>query len=136
MVYQFTLNSKQENNKGLVCLYCCICHNIFLFFNQGIFTNGGAAPNIIPEEAELTYYLRALNEGELAIVKRKVLACAEGAAVASECKVSPIVNPPTRVTTSQGFCMVVQLYTELTVYYLCTITTRCHIAGWQSLFII
>ncbi|XP_071796519.1 xaa-Arg dipeptidase-like [Asterias amurensis] len=54
---------------------------------HGIFTNGGAAPNIIPEEAELTYSLRALNEGELAIVKRKVLACAEGAAVASECKV-------------------------------------------------
>ncbi|XP_033630848.1 peptidase M20 domain-containing protein 2-like isoform X1 [Asterias rubens] len=54
---------------------------------HGIFTNGGAAPNIIPEEAELTYNLRALNEGELAIVKRKVLACAEGAAVASECKV-------------------------------------------------
>ncbi|XP_022092530.1 peptidase M20 domain-containing protein 2-like isoform X1 [Acanthaster planci] len=54
---------------------------------HGIFTNGGAAPNIIPEEAELTYYLRAIDEGELSVLKRKVRACAEGAAKAAECQV-------------------------------------------------
>ncbi|XP_022092531.1 peptidase M20 domain-containing protein 2-like isoform X2 [Acanthaster planci] len=53
---------------------------------HGIFTNGGAAPNIIPEEAELTYYLRAIDEGELSVLKRKVRACAEGAAKAAECQ--------------------------------------------------
>ncbi|XP_038048322.1 peptidase M20 domain-containing protein 2-like isoform X5 [Patiria miniata] len=54
---------------------------------HGIFTNGGAAPNIIPEQAELTYYLRAVDENELAMLKKKVEACAEGAAIATECKV-------------------------------------------------
>ncbi|XP_038048319.1 peptidase M20 domain-containing protein 2-like isoform X2 [Patiria miniata] len=55
---------------------------------HGIFTNGGAAPNIIPEQAELTYYLRAVDENELAMLKKKVEACAEGAAIATECKVN------------------------------------------------
>ena len=54
---------------------------------KGVFTNGGAAPNILPEESELMYYLQAPDEDKLSVVKRKVLACAEGAAQAAECKV-------------------------------------------------
>ncbi|XP_033630845.1 peptidase M20 domain-containing protein 2-like [Asterias rubens] len=54
---------------------------------HGVFTNGGAAPNILPEESELMYYLQAPDEDKLSVVKRKVLACAEGAAQAAECKV-------------------------------------------------
>ncbi|XP_071796518.1 xaa-Arg dipeptidase-like isoform X2 [Asterias amurensis] len=80
---------------------------------HGIFTNGGAAPNIIPEEAELTYYLRALNEGELAIVKRKVLACAEGAALASECKVeSKDLFSYANILTNVGLVSIYEKYAK------------------------
>ncbi|XP_072168627.1 xaa-Arg dipeptidase-like [Diadema setosum] len=54
---------------------------------HGIFSNGGAKPNIIPEEAELLYYIRAPNERELAVLKEKVLGCARGAAVSTGCEV-------------------------------------------------
>ena len=55
--------------------------------STAIFTNGGAAVNVIPDEAEITCCLRALDESDLDILKGKVIACAEGAATASGCKV-------------------------------------------------
>nr|XP_054763398.1 xaa-Arg dipeptidase-like [Lytechinus pictus] len=54
---------------------------------HGIFTNGGAKPNIIPEEAELLYYLRAPDSKQLGVLKEKIVGCARGAAVATGCEV-------------------------------------------------
>ena len=59
----------------------------FVCLTAGIFSNGGTKPNIIPEEAELTYYIRAPTKGELEKLKAKVVACFHGAATSSGCTV-------------------------------------------------
>ncbi|XP_030838263.1 peptidase M20 domain-containing protein 2-like [Strongylocentrotus purpuratus] len=53
---------------------------------HGVFTNGGARPNIIPEEAELLYYLRAPDSKQLDVLQAKVKGCAKGAAIATGCE--------------------------------------------------
>lgn len=53
---------------------------------HGIITDGGKAPNIIPERAQAYFYVRGENDRELADAVAKVLACAEGAAKASGCR--------------------------------------------------
>ena len=58
------------------------------FQSAGIFTNGGIKPNIIPEKAELHYYLRAPTVEELEELKAKVEGCIQGCALATGCKVS------------------------------------------------
>jgi amidohydrolase len=50
---------------------------------HGIVTNGGAAPNIIPETAACLFYVRAAALDELWELRRRVVACAEGAATAT-----------------------------------------------------
>jgi amidohydrolase len=50
---------------------------------HGIVTNGGAAPNIIPEFASATFYVRAPRLDEMWALHKRVLACAEGAARAT-----------------------------------------------------
>ncbi|MBI3029097.1 MAG: M20 family metallopeptidase [Candidatus Rokubacteria bacterium] len=50
---------------------------------HGIITDGGQAPNIIPEAAAATFYVRAAMLDYMWEVYRKVVACAEGAARAS-----------------------------------------------------
>ncbi len=55
---------------------------------SGVFTNGGAKPNIIPEEAALQYYVRAPKMVELKVLKEKIISCFEGAAKATGCQVS------------------------------------------------
>ncbi len=50
---------------------------------HGIITNGGAAPNIIPEAAAATFYVRAARLDYMWEVYEKVVACAEGAARAT-----------------------------------------------------
>jgi amidohydrolase len=52
---------------------------------HGIVTNGGAAPNIIPEFAAATFYVRAPSLDELRRLHQRVVACAEGAARATGC---------------------------------------------------
>lgn len=52
---------------------------------HGIITDGGKAPNIIPERAEASFYVRAKDLDELASVRERVLNCAKGAAVATGC---------------------------------------------------
>jgi amidohydrolase len=47
---------------------------------HGIVTDGGQAPNIIPERAATRFWVRALDEEELASAGQRVRACAEGAA--------------------------------------------------------
>ena len=54
---------------------------------HAVITNGGVKPNIIPEKAELYYYIRAPNVEELVELRRKVVACFEAAAAATGCQV-------------------------------------------------
>ena len=52
---------------------------------HGIVTQGGAAPNIIPEIAACTFYVRAPRLDDMWDLHRRVIACAEGAARATGC---------------------------------------------------
>ncbi|MBI5903689.1 MAG: M20 family metallopeptidase [Deltaproteobacteria bacterium] len=54
---------------------------------HGIITEGGKAPNIIPELARASFYVRANDLKELESVKKRVSNCAEGAAIATGCTV-------------------------------------------------
>ena len=55
---------------------------------HGIVTNGGAAPNIIPEVAACTFYVRAATLDAMWDLHKRVVACAEGAARATGCTVA------------------------------------------------
>jgi len=57
---------------------------------HGIVTHGGAAPNIIPEMAACTFYVRAAKLEYMWELHKRVLACAEGAAKATGCTVTAI----------------------------------------------
>jgi amidohydrolase len=57
---------------------------------HGIVTNGGAAPNIIPEVAACTFYVRAARLDYMWELYRRVVACAEGAAKATGCTVTVV----------------------------------------------
>jgi aminobenzoyl-glutamate utilization protein B len=52
-----------------------------------IITEGGKAPNIVPEEAEVYYFLRANKPKDLADVRERVRKIAEGAAMMTETRV-------------------------------------------------
>jgi len=52
---------------------------------HGIITSGGAAPNIIPEFAAATFYVRAPGLDYMWELQKRVVACAEGAAKATGC---------------------------------------------------
>ncbi|HUD53468.1 M20 family metallopeptidase [Parvibaculum sp.] len=52
---------------------------------HGIITKGGMAPNIVPDETEGFFYVRAANAEELAVLKRRVQACFEAGALATGC---------------------------------------------------
>ncbi|XP_045198069.2 xaa-Arg dipeptidase-like [Mercenaria mercenaria] len=54
---------------------------------HGVIKNGGAQPNIIPEETELEYYLRTPTDDEMVTLKQKVEGCVQGAALATGCTV-------------------------------------------------
>lgn len=53
---------------------------------HGIITQGGVAPNVVPERAGCSFYVRADDLAEVEQVKKKVVACAEGAALATGCR--------------------------------------------------
>jgi amidohydrolase len=57
---------------------------------HGIVTQGGAAPNIIPEQAACTFYVRSARLDYMWDLRRRVVACAEGAAVATGCSVKVV----------------------------------------------
>jgi amidohydrolase len=57
---------------------------------HGIVTHGGAAPNIIPEMAACTFYVRAAKLDYMWALHKRVLACAEGAAKATGCTVTVV----------------------------------------------
>jgi amidohydrolase len=57
---------------------------------HGIVTHGGAAPNIIPEMAACTFYVRAAKLDYMWELHERVVACAEGAARATGCTLRTI----------------------------------------------
>lgn len=54
---------------------------------HGIITEGGQAPNIVPDTATGDFYVRAANEKQLAALKPRVQACFEAGATGSGCEV-------------------------------------------------
>src|SRR5512134_229185 len=62
---------------------------------HGIVTEGGRAPNIIPERAQAYFYVRGENDTELADAVRKVKACARGAARSTGCRLRMEEGPYT-----------------------------------------
>jgi amidohydrolase len=53
----------------------------------GVIPDGGSAPNVIPERATLSYYIRAATLADLEQLKGRVAACARAAAEATGCEV-------------------------------------------------
>ncbi len=62
---------------------------------HGIVTDGGKAPNIIPERAQAYFYVRGENDRELAEAVRRVKECARGAARATGCRLRMEEGPYT-----------------------------------------
>jgi len=59
---------------------------------HGVIVDGGKAPNVIPERAEASYYLRAVTMEDLEDLRTRVRACLEGAALATGTTVEITVN--------------------------------------------
>jgi amidohydrolase len=57
---------------------------------HGIVNEGGAAPNIIPEFASATFYVRAADVDDMWALQKRVIACAEGAARATGCTLNVV----------------------------------------------
>ncbi len=57
---------------------------------HGIVTQGGAAPNIIPEAAACTFYVRAAKLDDMWALHTRVVACAQGAATATGCSLKVV----------------------------------------------
>ena len=62
---------------------------------HGIITHGGAAPNIIPEFAAATFYVRSPNIDAVWRLEKRVIQCAEGAARATGCELKVIEHRDT-----------------------------------------
>jgi amidohydrolase len=60
---------------------------------HGVITAGGQQPNIIPEYTAADFYLRSLDKGYLQELRRRFEAAAEGAAIATGCRVQVTVDP-------------------------------------------
>ena len=58
---------------------------------QGIFTEGGVKPNIIPDRAQLHYAIRAETDRELEVLKEKVISCFQAAALATGKKLNKTI---------------------------------------------
>ena len=52
---------------------------------HGVFTNGGTKPNIVPDIAAMTWYVRSGTLASLEALKARVFACLESAAAATGC---------------------------------------------------
>ena len=50
---------------------------------HGIITKGGEKPNIIPQVGQLEYFVRGITDEQRDDVKKKVIGCAEAAAIAT-----------------------------------------------------
>jgi amidohydrolase len=54
---------------------------------HGIITDGGVAPNIIPERSAAEFFVRANSAEDLELLTKKVIECARGAAKSTGCKI-------------------------------------------------
>ncbi|MDI6600902.1 MAG: M20 family metallopeptidase [Thermoanaerobacteraceae bacterium] len=50
---------------------------------HGIITDGGKAPNIIPDHAEARFYVRATTRAKLDVLRERVINCAKGAEIST-----------------------------------------------------
>ncbi len=57
-----------------------------------VITRGGKAPNVVPDFAELWYYLRGRDRQQVDDLRRRVCNCAKGAALATETAWKMVVN--------------------------------------------
>ena len=80
---EFTVGSRPLTPRTLIFNF-----NILMYIIVGIITKGGAQPNIIPEEAQLHYYLRAPTVVQLEQLRRKLKQCFDAAAVSTGAQVS------------------------------------------------
>jgi amidohydrolase len=62
---------------------------------HGVISDGGEAPNIIPERAAAKFWIRALTESVLGDAEARVLACAKGAAEATGTQLEVVPTPGT-----------------------------------------
>lgn len=53
---------------------------------HGIITDGGMAPNIVPERAACRFFIRAADIHDLVVLKQRVTACFEAGALAAGCR--------------------------------------------------
>jgi amidohydrolase len=53
---------------------------------HGVITDGGLAPNVVPERAACRYFVRAVDIDHLGALKARVQACFEAGAIATGCK--------------------------------------------------
>lgn len=71
---------------------------------HGIITEGGKAPNIIPERAAASFYVRAKDLKELDSIKGRVIECARGAAASTGCSLEAAeggdLNAPMKINTA------------------------------------
>jgi len=69
---------------------------------HGIISQGGAAPNIVPDYAEAKFYVRSKDKGNLESVVAKVMECAEGAArmTGAAVKITKFENPYDNLRTN------------------------------------
>ncbi|XP_070580398.1 peptidase M20 domain-containing protein 2-like [Ptychodera flava] len=77
---------------------------------HGVISNGGTKPNIIPEKSEVIFLLRTPAAAELCELKERAIACAEGAATATGCKMEHSFSPIYANVVSNN--TLVKLYTE------------------------
>jgi amidohydrolase len=61
---------------------------------HGVFTDGGAKPNIVPSHASTLWYVRAGDLTRLEVLKERVMACLEAGAHASGCTMTHHWNDP------------------------------------------
>lgn len=74
-------NYLREHVPDNVRIHCIVAH-------------GGKAPNVVPEYAKIWYYVRAKDRAQVNDIRRRLVLCAKGAALATETKVKM-----TRVTS-------------------------------------
>jgi len=67
---------------------------------HSVITDGGKAPNVVPERAEIYYYVRGRDRKQVDDLRRRVRLCARGAALATETRWRMRVN--TSITERLG----------------------------------
>src|SRR5262245_5052331 len=72
---------------------------------HGVITVGGQQPNIIPEYTAADFYLRSLDKDYLQEVRRRFEAAAQGAAIATGCRVEVTVDPRIHDPLKPNFAM-------------------------------